>query len=296
MSSTTTTTKTTQLRTQSQPKFTVAALKYYKPLATGEAPWVSINWRNADGSPESNFGEELQEMKIHNIRTTDVPIGIDVTGFDMREVHSKFSEDYRNFENDDLIKREYYPEVETAIKHATGGKEVFIFDHTIRRRNPGVADDDPSRRQPVPRVHIDQTPSAAQQRVRRHLGDRAEELLQKRFQLINFWRPIQHPAEDHPLAVCSYNSIDPKRDLVATKLIYPDPIPSGETYNVLHHAEQQFFYTKAQTTQEATFIKCYDSDGSVAGLTPHTAFNDPNSDPRAPMRQSIEVRCLVFHD
>lgn len=221
MSSTTTTkiSTFTSLTTEHQPEYTVAHLKYQSPLPEGESPWVSINSRNADGSPESNFKEELHQVKVHNIRTVKHEIGIDVTGFDMRPVYSKFAEDYRNFEDEDLIKKQYYPEVETAIKEATGGREVFIFDHTIRRRNPGVADDDPSRRQPVPRVHIDQTPFAAEQRVRRHMGDRAEDLLKKRVQLINVWRPIQHVAEDHPLGLCSYKSIDPERDLVAAKLI-----------------------------------------------------------------------------
>lgn len=265
-------------------------------MPSGETSWVAVNSNNTDGTPESNFQETDHRTKIHNIRTTKTPIGLDVTGFDVRSVPSKFSEDHKNFDDEELIKSQYYEEVTEAMKLATGGKEVFIFDHTLRHRRPGVADNDPSRRQPVPRVHIDQTPRAAIARVKRHMGDRADELLKKRFQLINFWRPIEHPAEDYPLAVCSYKSIDPARDLVPTTLIYPDPMPNGETYNVTHHPDQEFYYLKAQRTDEATFIKCYDSLETVARLTPHTAFEDPNTDPSAPPRRSIEVRCLVFHD
>lgn len=42
----------------------------------------------------------------------------------------------------------------------------------------------------------------------------------------------------------------------------------------------------------------YDSieDGSVAVLTPHTAFVDPTTPPDAPLRESIELRALVFYD
>lgn len=56
---------------------------------------------------------------------------------------------------------------------------------------------------------------------------------------------------------------------------------------------------------EATFptfakniIHSYDSieDGSVAVLTPHTAFVDPTTPPDAPLRESIELRALVFYD
>ncbi|CCG84136.1 protein of unknown function [Taphrina deformans PYCC 5710] len=264
---------------------------------TGKQPdYTTAQLHSKDGKRVSNFEEEPHQAKIHNIRTTTDPIGIDVTGFDVRTIPSAFSQDYRNFENDEKIKSEYYPEVIAALKEATGGREVFVFDHTIRRRAPGIADDDPSKRQPVALVHIDQTPLAAEKRVVRHLGDRADELLKKRYQLINVWRPIQHSAEDHPLAVASYTSIDAKRDLIPTKLVYPAPTPAGETYNVSYNPTHKFYYVKAQTPEEVTFIKCFDSDGTVARLTPHTAFTDPNTDPAAPLRQSIEVRCLVFHD
>ena len=37
-------------------------------------------------------------------------------------------------------------------------------------------------------------------------------------------------------------------------------------------------------------------DGSVARLTPHTAFVDPSTPPDAPLRESIELRALVFYD
>ena len=37
-------------------------------------------------------------------------------------------------------------------------------------------------------------------------------------------------------------------------------------------------------------------DGSVAILTPHTAFVDPTTPPDAPLRESIELRTLVFYD
>ena len=37
-------------------------------------------------------------------------------------------------------------------------------------------------------------------------------------------------------------------------------------------------------------------DGSVAVLTPHTAFVDPTTPSDAPLRESIELRTLVFYD
>ncbi len=42
----------------------------------------------------------------------------------------------------------------------------------------------------------------------------------------------------------------------------------------------------------------YDSkdDGVTANFTPHTAFEDPTTPKDAPLRESIELRLLVFYD
>jgi hypothetical protein len=37
-------------------------------------------------------------------------------------------------------------------------------------------------------------------------------------------------------------------------------------------------------------------DGSVAVFTPHTAFEDPTTPKDARLRESIELRALVFYD
>jgi chloramphenicol 3-O-phosphotransferase len=70
----------------------------------------------------------------------------------------------------------------------TGAVRVFIFDHTIRRtKNPDAPD--AAFRGPVRSVHIDQSYSASVERVRYHLPEEADALLQKRFQIINVCVP-----------------------------------------------------------------------------------------------------------
>ncbi|KAG1846343.1 hypothetical protein C8R48DRAFT_779573 [Suillus tomentosus] len=55
---------------------------------------------------------------------------------------------------------------------------------------------------------------------------------------------------------------------------------------------------KGMTPEEFVLIKCSDSvqDRGVARLAAHTAFQDPNIPERAPPRESIELRTLVFYD
>ncbi|KAG7106423.1 Aspirochlorine biosynthesis protein N like [Verticillium longisporum] len=71
-------------------------------------------------------------------------------------------------------------------------------------------------------LHVDQTPWAAEARVRRHVEGPAEadRLLQGRYQIINVWRPIGHPASDFPLAVVDWRTTRPD-DLVKVDLLYP---------------------------------------------------------------------------
>ena len=103
-------------------------------------------------------------------------------------------------------------------------------------------------------MHVDQTTESAVGRVRRHLpAEDVEGLLQRRFQIINLWRPIHHAALDWPLALCDFNSVDRNRDLVPHTLKYPDR--DGETYGVQWNENHQWKYVRGMTPEEGVLIK-----------------------------------------
>lgn len=180
---------------------------------------------------------------------------------------------------------------------STGASRVFIFDHTIRRAaadtRTGGAQQQPVRG-PVNRVHIDQSYTAARNRVPHHLPAEAERLLAGRHQIINAWRPIRRVGRD-PLAVADARSV-PDADLLPVGLIYPDR--RGETFTVRPGGvgAHRWYYLHGQTPGEVMLIKCFDSkvDGR-ARRVPHSAFVDPAGEGEPP-RESIEVRALVFHE
>jgi len=173
------------------------------------------------------------------------------------------------------------------VAHATGASRVHVFDHTVRRRAPDAA------RQPSTRAHVDYTAASGPQRLRELLGPEAEDLAKRRFAFINVWRPIRHPAQDWPLALCDARSVDPA-DLVATDIVYPDR--HGEIYGLLHNPQQLWFYYPDMQLDEALLIKCYDSREDIARFAPHTAFANPLTPPGAPPRESIEFRTIAFFD
>ncbi|KAH6880440.1 methyltransferase [Thelonectria olida] len=282
-------------------------------------PWAKVD------TDVTSFSRKGVERNVANIRESQSNFGIDSSGFAVYRAPASVDTNLL-LQDDAVVRGAYYDSVETILRaQLPGVRKVVIFDHTIRVHKPDAA------RQPVQQVHVDQTPKAAEVRVRRHVSDpdEAEKLLAGRYQLVNVWRPIGHAASDFPLAVVDWRTTDPE-DLIAVDLLYPKrdanydgddrgkeirPDPNaamstegyevkGETYSVAPNEKHQFYYCKDMQPDEVMFIKCYDSRSEgqpggkkgVAALTPHTAFIDPGSAKGAKPRQSIEVRCLIFYD
>ena len=199
----------------------------------------------------------------------------------------------RDLYDEEELRRVYYPEAERIVAKATGGNRVVVFDHTIRRRTPGVEDRTPGiPRQPVARIHGDYTEISGPQRVRDLMGDEAEELLKHRYAIVNLWRPIRGPLLDAPLALCDATTVA-DGDLVGQDLIYRDRV--GEIYALFHNDAHRWYYAPAMARDEALLLKCYDSmrDGR-ARFMPHTSFEDPTAPAGKPVRESIELRTLLF--
>ena len=301
---------------------TTGTFKYLDPTTISQSsePFVKP-WTKVDADV-SSFTRTERRRSVTNVRDAGFhAFGTDVSGFAVYDSPAKT----KTFADDAAVRSGYYPEVEALVRDKLPGvKKVVIFDHTVRRH------DRTSPRQPVQQLHVDQTPRAAEARVRRHVPDvaEAEELLRGRYQIVNVWRPVSHAAVDLPLAVVDWRTTEPA-DLVRVDLLYPqrsdgddddrgkEVLPDGdslmstagyevkgETFSVAPNERHKFFYVKDMTPDEAMFIKCFDSYSQgrpngrkgVADYTPHTAFVDPNTPADAKGRESIEVRCLVFYE
>ncbi|KAF9235941.1 hypothetical protein BU15DRAFT_89359 [Melanogaster broomeanus] len=268
-------------------------LLYFSPPSDGSSPYTTINADSVTGEPGRNWVPEEHTVFVENIRGKESNYTLDTAGFQFVKKPAK----HTTFVDEDDIKAEYYPESIALLKEVTGASRVVLFDHTVRRHRPGDSGTDPTKRQPVAQVHVDQTPDSATARVYRHLpSNEVESLLKKRFEIINVWRPMSKPSIDYPLALCDYRTVDPARDLVPVALIYPDRV--GETFGVKYNEAHRWKYQRDMGVDEVVLIKCYDSskDKDVAVLTPHTGFRDPTTPKDAPLRASIEVRALVFHE
>ncbi len=262
-------------------------LTYIAPMA---AKPYNLTYEPAPGEPRSNSRPEPHIVPIHDMRPVADRLDFDRQGIALVEARTA----QRDFYDEDEVRRVYYPECVDLVLAATGGIRAHVFDHTIRRRVWGGADRAPGTpRQPVTRVHNDYTVTSGPQRVRDLMGGEATALLQRRFQIVNVWRPIRGPLRDAPLALADASSVAPA-DFVASDLIYRDR--TGETYNVRYNPAHRWFYAPDMRADEAILIKSYDSaEGGIARFAPHTSFEDPTAPADKLPRESIEIRMLVFH-
>lgn len=226
-------------------------------------------------------------MPMENGRLLAASFKLEEAGFVFVEHKTRM----KNFFDPAELKAVYYPEVEELIKRESGGKRVVIFDHTLRSGDDGERQEKLIR-EPVLSAHNDYTEWSGPQRVRDLLPDEAEELLKKRFAIIQVWRAINKPIESNPLAMVDARTIAPE-DLLVAERRYPNRV--GQTYRLAYNPKHRWIYFPKMARDEAFVFKVYDSaqDGR-ARFTAHTSFVDPNTPRNAPPRQSIEMRALVF--
>ena len=260
-----------------------APLNFLVP--TGERP-VNYNYEPPPGVPMRSGQYVAHTVPIADARLADETLSLDRQGFLLTQHASAVQDFYDPSE----VESRYHPEVEALVKRATGAARVIVFDTTVRSGR--LAQVQGPIKEPAWRLHNDYTEKSGPQRVRDLLPDEADDLLQRRFAVVNVWRPIIGPLLSAPLALCDARTID-AADFVATDLKYPNR--TGEIYSVAFNPKQRWFYFPRMRRDEAVLIKCYDSaqDGR-ARFTAHGAFDDPTTPAGAPPRESIEARTLAF--
>lgn len=225
------------------------------------------------------------QAKIHDARAEGFNAVLDRQGFELVACAADIA-----FAGDpELVRKSYYPAMERLVKEHLGAPRVFAFDHDFRSSK--VDKESEHLRAAVMGVHNDYTELSAPQRVRELLPDEADQLLKRRFAFINVWKPIGHPAEGTPLAMCDAGSLGPD-DLTLLHLRYRHR--TGQIYGAKYNPAQRWYYYPVMKTKEALLLKVFDSDKARAKFSLHSAFVDSTARKDAPPRQSVEVRTIAF--
>ena len=257
---------------------------------TGVAPEVYF-YEPPAGTKWRESGDDPHQVTVHDGWDRAKSFSLDREGFALREFHSEFAQ----WDDDAAIRAQLYPEVEAFVKKTVGAKRVIIFDHTIRAQsnvNQTRSEHSTSRRAPVMNIHCDYTPNSGPLRVRQLLPNEADELFKHRVAFYNFWKPLKRTVEERPLAMCDVTT-STDRDFITMKLRYRDR--DGEIYVMRYSPRHRWWYFPRMTPDDVILLKTYESEtDGRARFVGHSAFEDPNTPPDAPMRESIEIRTMAF--
>lgn len=259
-------------------------LEYLCPTQQRPHTWM---FSPPEGQPMENADYARKSVTIHDARGTAT--SLEHEGYTLRHAPSALDD----FHNKEDIVQHYYPEMAQLALSVSGASVAFVFDHLVRKRQPGAPQAfgriQGHRPGAAGRVHCDFTIASAQRRLQLELGPRAGQV--RRYAILNLWRPIRHPVLDAPLAMCDARTVA-ANDLIASDIHYPDR--TGEIYQLLHNSEHAWSYFPAMTRDEVLIFKQFDS-AAQACYTPHAAFEHPSAPPDAPPRESIEIRCLLIY-
>lgn len=268
-----------------------ATFNYTKDLSDKLTELYFYESEQANGIHEP--GDAPHEMPVHNGWERAKEFSVDKHGFSIHDFTPSYPSD--KWQDDEMVREKFYPEVVEFLKKTQGAKKVLVFDHTIRTRaniNKKLTQEtNTSQRAPVSLVHCDYTAESGPLRVKQLLGDEAEDLLSRRVTFLNVWKPL-NKVEENPLAMCDVES-SPDSDFFKLYLRYRER--TGENYVLRHNPEHKWYYFPEMNPDKVILLKTYDSDQSRAKFVGHSAFTDPTSKPDAPARESVEIRTICFY-
>jgi hypothetical protein len=257
---------------------------------TGVAPEIYF-YEAPPGTMARGPGDDPREMAVLSGWDRAPSFALDREGFALREFRSRFQE----WDDDAAIGARLYPEATEFVRHQVGARRVIVFDHTIRaKRNEKqqTSEHATSQRAPVMLVHCDYTPVSGPLRVKQLFPNESEELLGRRVAFYNFWKPLKRTVEEKPLAMCDATS-STDRDFITMKLHYRDR--DGEIFVLRHWPQHPMVVLSADDAGSRDSAQDFDSetDGRTRFIG-HSAFDDPDTPPDAPMRESIEIRTAAL--
>ncbi|KAH1342226.1 hypothetical protein KXW98_003509 [Aspergillus fumigatus] len=229
-----------------------------------------------NGCPQSNMThEKINGITVENMRGREDQFQLERNGFTILKVNT-------GLEYDDFFQAERV------------GSMYFV---TIRKRHPMYPISDGTvyeYDQPTTVAHVDTSREGTIDEIRRQYGKEADGLLKKRFQWINFWKPLRGPVNDWPLVLCDSSLIDVRKDLAVADLLYPDLATENQ---VMYYRDGlKWYYLSDHEPSEIIVFKQMDSLNSACPGVPHASFWNPLASNREPPRESIEGRAMVFYD
>jgi hypothetical protein len=236
----------------------------------------------------SYWPAEEHSVEIRNVRPQAARLSLERQGFML--LHQPTA--VRDFHDAREARDVYYPEIAALVARLLNAEKVLVFGEVARSDSTDTGDG----QRPAYGAHVDYGERTVRQFAHDLLGSRdAESWLQRRFVLMNVWRPIRTVYRT-PLALCDGSSV--MRSELNDSEVHGglnDPNrPTLYGYTLSYGPQHRWYYVPRMEPGEVLIFKLFDSDATRVQWTAHTAFDDPTAAADAPPRESIEIRTISF--
>ncbi|KAJ4390993.1 hypothetical protein N0V93_004592 [Gnomoniopsis smithogilvyi] len=217
----------------------------------------------APGYTRTNFEWRDYIVQLHNARPKKDDFTLDTHGFAyFQDDISPGMVDILRGEDKGAVRDYYYEHVKNFVKRITKAERVILFDHTLRKRRLELSETQnrDGKEQPATMVHCDQSELGALRRLQANIGseENLEDILGRRVQMINVWRPLNGPIQDWPLATMDYRSVN-DHDMHICDLLKDKYEVRGQTTTFTYSDKHSWYYLPEQRTNEVTVIKIWDN-------------------------------------
>ncbi|KAI0147059.1 hypothetical protein GGR57DRAFT_264726 [Xylariaceae sp. FL1272] len=272
---------------------TVGSMRFLKPNSWDPSEKLyELEYLPNDGLAERNYQtHQVDGIPIRDMRPLKGKLSLDREGFMILDLPSHMM--YEDFLDEAKLREVYAEELRTCLLKALGASAVFIHECVIRKRaKPGFVRGvlDKGYGLPIPLAHTDYTLEYISKLIGQLCGDKADNIRQRRHQMINVWKPLRGPLRDWPLAMCDVRTVA-SGDLEPLDEVHDSDVL--ESYQVLYNPTQEWWYLSNQGADEILVFKGADSKAS--GAVPHGSFRDPRCPVDEPKRESVEFRILVVY-
>jgi len=273
----------------------IANMHYLTETTDGLPPQMDV----CPTSPwsKTNFGQTPIRVTIHDLRGKENSVNLDTHAFELVKYEGSIQEE---FDEGSEAQRICYEEIEALFKKHLGASRILFYSHIFRYRGRPLTDEqgDVAHKNPIYYPHVDMTTDTVRKKVEQMLGaEEAKKAMQKRFQLINIWRPIgPNPITDKPLTICDYRSVDTEKDVHIMKIIGSANTSIAYAMSCNSQNAHKWYYLSHMRSNEMFIFKMFDSKADVAQFAFHTGFINEDEPPPDVEQKSLEMRFFVFYD
>ena len=165
-----------------------AKINFFSHTNDGSPLWMDANPKL--GFFLTNYVQIPTPVTIYDLRGKENTVTLDNNGFELHKYHGDIHDVY---DDSSPTQQHYKEEIGNILKNYLGASRVIIFNHIMRARGPPRPADqhDYHHKNPGFFPHVDNDPPSVRNTIKEMLGqDEAEKVFQKRYQIINVWRPL----------------------------------------------------------------------------------------------------------